>query len=343
MKCRAVFAVAALLFFFAGFGPAQDRKALPSDVSSAEAQPAIFPAVVARVNGEPVSGRELETLVRRELSAIGNPEWKKLRGEYRSQLTLANLTSLINSKLIHQKAAAVGVKVTQEELKAELKKIAGAYKSEKEMNEALARENLDRATFEKNVYRNLATSRYVEDTVNKKIVVTPEEIAGHYSSNPEEFRHPDIVRTSLILIPSSADAPDQDAAAKRRAEDLLARIRKGEDFARIARENSADVSASRGGDVGYASREGLPGEYSALAFALPVGEMSIIKTQLGYQIIKVTDRKKEGSFTLEEVRRQIEEQVKARKTQEKMNSLVNQLRETANIEILISASELLNP
>lgn len=318
----------ALLFVLAWNCPAQDSGT-------------IFPAVVATVNGDPVLGKELEALVRRELSTIGNPEWKKLRGEYRSELVLGNMTALINSRLLYQKAAAAGVKVADEELRAELKKIAATYKSEKEMNEALARENTDRATFEKNVYRNLAASKYLEDAVNKKVAVSPEEIASYYSSRPEEFRHPDIVRTSQILISFSEN--DHDAAAGR-ARDLLERLRKGEDFAALAREHSADSSsAARGGDVGFASADGLPPEYSAAAFSLPVGELALVKTQHSYHIIKVTGKKEEGTFTFEEIRPELHELLRARKYQEKLKEVIDQLRETAEIEILISASELLNP
>ena len=366
MKYPTRFAAAALLLLFAAFCFPQSEPAVrkssagasasPED-SSAKTQPksaqdekipplapnAIFPAIVARVNGEAILGRDLEALVRSELVAIGNPEWKNLRGEYRGELTLNKITTLINSKLLYQKAAASGVKVTGSEIKAEIQKFAKAYKSEAEMNEALARDNTDRASLEKALYENLAMSKYVEETVNKKVVVTPEEVAKYYASNPEEFRHPDIVRTSHILIRAAGSAPDQDAAAKERAEALLARIKKGEDFARLARENSMDSSASKGGDIGFRAEEELPPEYSAAAFSLPLGGIELIKTQNDYYIIKVIDKKREGLFTLEDAKAQLHKSLKAQKSRENLNTLINQLREKANIEILITAGELLNP
>ena len=170
-------------------------------------------------------------------------------------MVLGNMTALINSRLLYQKAAAAGVKVADEELRAELKKIAATYKSEKEMNEALARENTDRATFEKNVYRNLAASKYLEDAVNKKVAVSPEEIASYYSSRPEEFRHPDIVRTSQILISFSEN--DHDAAAGRAWIFLSVSGRRG--FRRTCTGTfSGLVLCCQGGDVGFASADGLP-------------------------------------------------------------------------------------
>jgi peptidyl-prolyl cis-trans isomerase C len=366
MKYPTRFAAAALLLLFAGFCFPQSETKAQKSASGAGATPhvtlakmppkpaedeeipspapnAIFPAVVARVNGQAILGRDLEALVRSELGSIGNPEWKNLRGEYRSELTLNKITTLINSKLLYQKATASAIIVTDAEVKSELQKIAGTFKSEAEMNEALARENSDRASLAKSVYENLAMSKYVEEMVNKKVVITPEEIAKYYSNNSEEFRHPDIVRTSHILIRAAGNGPDQDAAAKERAEALLARIQKDEDFAKLARENSMDSSASKGGDIGFTSKEGLDPEYSDAAFSLPLGGTKLIRTQYGYHIIKVIDKKSEGQFALEEVKAQLQELLKNQKYQENLNALINQLREKANIEILISVKELLNP
>jgi parvulin-like peptidyl-prolyl isomerase len=304
------------------------------------ANDALFPAVVARVNGVEIPGRALEDLVRRELSTIGNPEWKNLRGEYRGQLVLTNLTLLINSKLIFQKAAASGIKATNLEVQAEMQKIEKTFKNEAEMNKALANENMDRAALEKNIFERLTASKYVDATLKNKIAVTPEEAAKFYSSsNQEELQHPDIARTSQILIKVTGE----DAAAKKRAEALLARIQKGEDFAKLARENSMDSSAAQGGDTGYASKDSLAPEYADAAFSLPVGTIALVRTQAGYHVIKVVDRKKEGLFTLEEIKPQLIERLKNKKYQEELDKLVKQLRENANIEILISAGELLKP
>jgi foldase protein PrsA len=327
--------------------PQTSAKPQPKSIKDKEIPPpvpnAIFPAVVARVNGEAILGRDLEALVRRELNSIGNPEWKNLRGEYRGELTLKKITLLINSKLLCQKVAVSGIKVTDAEVRSELQQFAKTFKSEAEMDEALARENIDRPSFEKILHQNLMMSKYVEEKVNKKVVVTPEEVAKYYSRHPEERIHPDVVRTSQILIQATGNNPDQDSKAKKRAEAFLVRIQKGEDFFKLARENSMDPSASNGGDIGFASKEDLAREYLDAAFSLPLGGIGLIKTQYGYHIIKVTDKKSEGLFTFEEIKPQLHERLKNQKHREELNKLSNQLREKAKIEILISAKDLLIP
>jgi parvulin-like peptidyl-prolyl isomerase len=319
----------------------------PKSTEVARAKPvesdAIFPAVVAKVNGEEIPGRDLENLVRNELASIGSPDWNKLRGEYRGELTLTNITTLINSKLLYQKAAASGVKATDEEVQAELQKIAKTFKSEADMDAALASQHRDRASLAKGLSENLITSKYVDATIKKDAIVTQEEVEKYYKDNHEEFRHPEIVRTSQILIAPEGNSQEQDVKARKRAENLLDRINKGEDFAKLAKENSADGSASRGGDVGFISEGSVTPEYSDAAFSLPVGSVKIVQSQYGYHILKVTDKKGEGYFTFQDVKDQLTEYLKNKKYQEELDNLVAQLREKANIEILISVNDLLNP
>jgi peptidyl-prolyl cis-trans isomerase C len=305
---------------------------------------ALFPAVVARVNGKPVLGRELERVIRRELASIGSPEWKNLREDYKTQLIYSFIQSLVSSELIYQKAMAGGIKVTDAEVQAEFQKIAKTFKDDAEMNVALAGEFMDRAMLEKDLNKRLVIDKYVNENVAKKIpAVTPEEVEKYYSGHPDEFKHPDIVRTSHILIQPAGDSAEQDALAKKRAEDLLARVNKGEDFAKLAKENSMDASANQGGDIGFAPKEALAREYGEAAFSLPVGGVKLVRTTYGYHIIKVTEKKKEGTAPLEEVRTRLTDFLKSQKSDVELKKMIEQLRDQAKVELLIPVGQSLVP
>ncbi len=327
--------------------PAKAQEAKPPAASGAAetippaAANALFPAVVARVDGKAILGRDLENQVRQELTSIGSPEWKNLRGEYRGELFLRYITALINSRLLYQAAAAAGVKVSDAEVQAEMQNLAKSYRNDAEMNAALAAQNIDRTILQQNLLENLTMAKYVEENVNKKITVTQEELAKYYSGNPEQFHHPDIVRTSHILIRPTDDSPEQDVVARERAEALLARVKKGEDFAKLARENSVDASASRGGDMGFATREAMGDTYADAAFALPIGGVQLVKTQYGYHVLRVTEKKKEGLATLEEVKEELTDYLRRQKSQEALDTLVRQLREKAKVEILLSLDDVI--
>ena len=79
------------------------------------------------------------------------------------------------------------------------------------------------------------------------------------------------------------------------------------------------------------------------AFSLPVGGIKLVKTQAGYHVIKVTDKKKEGLSTLDEVRQQLTDFLKNEKAQAELAKMVNQLRDQSKIEILIPSGQPLNP
>jgi parvulin-like peptidyl-prolyl isomerase len=315
-------------------------KAKPSPQKTNPTKPAAssisFPAIVAKVNNETISGKALGELVGRELQSIGNPEWKNLKPEYRKELVISNISSLVNSMLLFQKAKASGITVSDAEIQAEMNKVAGRFKSEAEMNAALASEKLDRATFRKNMFENMTISRYLKNTLNPNVTVTPAEVSKFYSANPKMFHHPDIVRTSHILFRPQGKKPEQDAVARKKAESILARVKKGEDFGKLAKENSMDGSAARGGDLGYNSQEGLVPEYSKAAFSLPVGGTTIVKSQYGYHIIKVTGKKKEGQSPLAEIKDELTQYLMGQKREKNLEELINQLRAKAKIEILVS-------
>jgi peptidyl-prolyl cis-trans isomerase C len=330
--------------------PAQAQKTPAKEPEQEEAIPlagpdALFPAVVARVNGKAILGRDLEQRIQGELSSIGSPAWKNLREDYRQELTNQHLGSLIANELIYQKAAAVGIKAADAEVQAEFTKLAKTYASDAEMNIALANRGMDRVALNKDLARGLVVSKFIEEEINKKIVVSPADAQQYYSTHTEEFRHPDLVRTShiLIVVPEGATA-DQDKMARQRAEALLARAKKGEDFAKLAKENSMDASASQGGDIGLAPKGQLAPEYEQAAFSLPVGGISgFVRTQFGYHIIKVTEKKPAGISTLDEVRSQLIDFLKNQKAEAELQKYVNDLRTKAKIEILISVGSTQTP
>jgi parvulin-like peptidyl-prolyl isomerase len=303
---------------------------------------ALFPAVIARVNGKPILGRELESFVRSEMAKIGNPEWKDLREDFQGQLTLSGINSLVNSKLLYQKALAGGIKATDEEVQAELQNFAKRYGSDAEMNAALAQQMLDRETLQKNIAQDLTISKFIDTTVVKSVKIAPEEVAKYYAANPTMFSHPEVVRSSHILI-RGGETQELDALAKQRAEALLARAKKGEDFAKLAKENSIDSSASKGGDLGFGSRQDMVPEFADEIFAMTIGEIRLVKSRYGYHVVKMMEKKKEGLATLEDVKAELTDGLKNEKAQVELTKLINQLKDQAKVEVLIPYGQPLVP
>jgi peptidyl-prolyl cis-trans isomerase C len=316
--------------------PAADAPAQEEQIPPA-APDAIFPAVVARVNGKAILGRDLEQRIQGQLAPIGNPKWENLREDYRLELTTQALGSLVGTELLYQKAVSSGIKATEAEVQAEFAKIAKSFPSDAELNANLASRGLDRAALNKDLERSLVVEKFVQEYVAKKISVTPADATQYYSQHTDEFRHDDIVRSSHIFIQVAEGAtPEQDRIARQRAESILARLRKGEDFAKLAKENSMDGSASQGGDLGYLPKGQLTPQFEAVAFSLPVGTISdVVRTPFGYHVIKVTDRKSAGVSPIEEVRDDLVNFLKQQKTDAELQKIVTDLRSQAKITISI--------
>jgi parvulin-like peptidyl-prolyl isomerase len=296
----------------------------------------IFPDVVAKVNGTPISGRELEREVRKELVPIGSPKWKDLRDDYKGKLVYSILMSLINSKLLYDEAVASGTKVSDSEVQDEYLKMTEQFKNEADLNAYLRSRGFGRNTAIQELHKSLLINKFLDEAIRRKVSITPEEMSKYYEAHPDEFKHPDIVRSSQIFIPSDG-SPEADAKAKQQAQALLDRVVKGEDFAELARQYSKSASADRGGDLGFAAKDAMDPEYAEVAFSLPVGGAKLLRLSQGYFIVKVTDKKKEGKSTFEDAKDMLQEFLTGEKIQAEMRVMIDQLRDKSDIEILIPA------
>lgn len=116
---------------------------------------------------------------------------------------------------------------------------------------------------------------------------------SEYQAQPDRFKLPEQVRARHILLTVAKDGSD-DAAVKAKAEKLLAELRAGADFAKLAQEYSADKgNAARGGDLGEFGRGKMAPEFETAVFALkkPGDLAGPVKTSFGYHIIELTERK----------------------------------------------------
>ena len=138
---------------------------------------------------------------------------------------------------------------------------------------------------------------------------------SEYQAHPEQFRLPEEVHARHILLAVAKDGSD-DAAVKARAEKLMAELRGGADFATLAREQSADKgSAARGGDLGMFARGKMVPEFDQAVFALrKPGELAgPVKTQFGYHVIQLVERKPGEVRSCDQVLPELREQLRAKR------------------------------
>jgi peptidyl-prolyl cis-trans isomerase C len=150
-----------------------------------------------------------------------------------------------------------------------------------------------------------------------------------YNANPARFEHLDQVHVRHILIAGAE--PESQA----KAEELLAQLKKGADFAELAKENSADKgSGAKGGDLGFFEPGRMVPEFDKVAFALKTpGELSEpVKTQFGYHILRLEERRPAGVKPYSEVREQLLTEVRNKAVQDAIDAEVEKLQGKGKID-----------
>ncbi len=198
----------------------------------------------------------------------------------------------------------------------------------------------NKATYNNSIPEKRQIKYVVVDSVKlaAATTVTDQDLQTYYDQHREEYRVPEQVKVSHILIKTPLPAPgakeDEKAIADARtkAEGVLKELKAGGDFAKLAEKYSDDPgSAKSGGDLGWIGRGRTVPEFEKAAFSLGKGQTSdLVKSSYGFHIIHVEDKQDAHLKTLAEVKREIEERVKqqkvARATEAAANALLSQAR-----------------
>lgn len=181
------------------------------------------------------------------------------------------------------------------------------------------------------------------EALRTKVVVTDADVQRQYNETIQQFTTPEQVRASHILLKTEGK---DDATVKARAEEVLKQAKGGADFAALAKQFSEDDSnAQNGGDLDFFGRGRMVPEFDTAAFAMEIGQISeLVKTQFGYHIIKLTDKKPATTRPLEEVRQQLTDQIMAERSQQQAADLAQrlegQIKKPADLDTVAKAEGL---
>lgn len=349
-RAASVFVIAALAACSrtapANATPQAAQTSTPASAPSAPAVPAAtaqppavkpvppqLPEIVARVNGEAISGKELEDAVRAVAGQAG-----PVPPDERDRVYRGVLDNMIGYRLIIQEAKARKVAVADAEVDAQLAQIRGQFPNDAQFQQALAAQKTTLEAVRNDTRDEMSASKLVETEIASKVTVKPEAVTDFYQKNQDKFQQGPRVRASHILIgiPQNADAATKQQA-KAKADTLLKDLKAGKDFAVTAKANSQDPgSAPNGGDLGYFEQGQMVPPFEQAAFALKPGEMSdVVETQFGYHIIKVADKQESRVVPLDEAKGQIEQYLTQQNRHAQTELFVTALKAKAKIEILI--------
>ena len=296
--------------------------------------PAQIPEVVARVNGENVTKLDFD----RAIAAIEARNGGPVPAEQRDQIFRSVLDQVIAYRLLVQESRARKLSADEAEIEARIKQIQGQFPSEEAFKQMLTSRQTTLEQMRGDLRQDLVVQKMIENEVAAKAAVTPAQVTDFYAKNPDQFKQPERVRAShiLIMVDKNADAAAK-TAARTKATDILKDLKAGKDFAALAKQHSQDPgSAQNGGDLGFFQQGQMVGPFNDVAFKLAPGTISdLVETEFGFHIIKVAEKQAPRAIPLEEVRPRLEQYLERTNREQQTDAFVNQLKTKGKIEILI--------
>ena len=261
------------------------------------------------------------------------------------------LRDLIDQQLLLQKGEELGISADTDVVKRldDLRKQMHAESME-DLEKAAQAQGVSWEEFKQNMKNSIITQHVISQEVGGHITVSQQEIQQFYDQHKSEMERPEQVRMSEILISTQKQpavktekgqdvlpqAPDPEvvAAAKAKADKVYDLLKKGGNFADLAKQYSDGPTAAVGGDLEYFKRGTLSKEIEESVFAMdPGGYTQPVRTNQGWVILKITEHQTAGVPPLKEVESRVQEQIYMTKMQPALRDFLTKLREDAYIDI----------
>jgi peptidyl-prolyl cis-trans isomerase C len=291
-----------------------------------------IPAVVAKVNGKPIAKGDLIKVA--DGYHAQAPGMTETADFYRKILD-----QLIANELLLQEAKAAGVTATDDEVNKQLGELKGHFPSPEKYQEELKKNGMTEAELVKQTRELLVVQKFVETKVVNDVKVSDQDVKAFYDKNPDKLTRPERIHIRHILIKVAKDAtPEDKKQARAKIDDLLAKLKAGGDFAKLAEESSDDPgSKPRGGDLSWVSRGQMVKPFEDAAFALkqPNDLSPVVESQFGFHVIQLIEHQNAGMVPFDEVKDKIAGFLKQQQQKEKFFGHIKVLKDKAKVEIFI--------
>ncbi len=305
--------------------------------------------VVGTVDGQQITAAELQNRVDAQVAQF-RVAGRKVTANFEQNTRRAIFQFLVDQELVAQEGQRQGLAITDEELDQAIATFKDRFGSPAGFVKYL--KTIQRTETE---WREDHRSRLLRDRVLNKMVgemvVEDKEVRAHFDKQPDRFLEKEQVRAAQILIPfegatgphgrlkapHSATAISKETKAKTLKEALRIKAkasRPGVGFGQLARTEGKDHRAAAGGDLGWFPRGRQPKSVEDAIFAAKKDQVvGPIKSQFGYHILKLIDRRPEGKKSFEDVQQELHDELLRRKRGRARRGALSTLRAKAKIDI----------
>jgi peptidyl-prolyl cis-trans isomerase SurA len=310
-------------------------------VAAGGAEAKVVERIVAVVNKRILLLSQVNERVRPLVSQLQQIPDMTMRKQRLKQLRRQVLNHLIDEALIRQEASKLKLKVSDKDLELAIKDVMRKNKLTREQLEAaLRQEGKSIAAYKQKILRpQLLRMRVVNVQVRSRVAVSKDEIKALYQKNLRALGVETKVRARHIFVVIPVGASGKKVMDRKRyAVSLAAKGRKkGADFAALAKKYSEDsVTRTDGGDLGYFSRGTLPANIEAVVFAMKKGDIrGPMRTERGYHVIKLVDRKESSARSLADVKEELRNQIYMKKVEKATKAWLKELRKRSYVDIKV--------
>ncbi|MBN2135084.1 MAG: peptidylprolyl isomerase [Acidobacteria bacterium] len=281
--------------------------------------------IIAKINNVVITSSDLDTAIEEFKKSSRTPmSDKELKMKAYEGLMLSRLVTSI-SDLLQYKVDDEAINNRIEQIKKE-----NGIESDEMFSEMLKKEGLSIQWLKERLEQSFRYQVVITRNVLATIKITDEEIKDYYNRNIRDFSEPGNIRISQVFI-STSDRSEEDA--KNLANEISAKIKGGLGFTEAVRLYSDDKTND--GDLGFFAEGELIKELSDSAFKMNAGDVSeVIKTDNGYHIIQVTEKKIAKTIPLKDVRAQIVDKLRFQRLPEAEKEYIKTLQKEFYVEIL---------
>ncbi len=300
--------------------------------TNADSHPILVERIVAQINNKIITQRmydgerqKLHTELAQQYSGA------KLQEEFLAH-TKNLLRDMIDQDLLVQKAKDDDISVETDLIK-RLDEIRqqNNLPSLEALQQAVEKSGMNWEDFKNQIRRSLLEQQVISRDVGSRIIISRAEARKFFEDHTKMFDSPPGVHLAEILISTDKHSPEE---AEKLAKKAMADIQDGAHFSNVAKKYSDAPSASDGGDVGFFKTGTIAPAIASAITNVDVGEVSpIIKTQYGYMIFKVLERRVGKSPTFDQVQNQVMNYLYGEKIRGSLRGFLTTLREQSSIRL----------
>ena len=296
--------------------------------------------VAAVINGKEIQVSEIDYVLKSKPAYAPLMASEEKNPDKLNNIRMRALQSMIDRELLLE-AANKSSAGNESEIKKTSEQVVASYGGPEKLSEMLKPSGVTIETFLSDLNNDLKISKYLDQTLMKKVSITEEDLKKAFQQSPQKYAERESIRARHILIKvQRGAAPEEEKRAKEKIDLLHQEVLKANaDFAAIAKQSSECPSAPQGGDLGYFSKGTMVPEFERVAFLLKPNEISApVRSDFGYHIIKLEDKKEGAKPNYERAKPLIERDLSNQKKSALVTAHIKELRKSANIDVKLKAS-----